>query len=239
MHGEVISVDEATGDGVILGEDSQSYPFAAAACRGRLKTGQKVEFTVRDGAAVQVFKLFAARQNFALKAPPVVEEGPDVIDTPVGYVRRGWVQLLWSPDGRITRTDFWKAFGVLMAISVLLTWIPFAGAFINLGVTWGNIAIQTKRLHDMGRTGWLQLIPYAFWLIAVVLAIPTFLANPGGLDGAVGGVIATMAMVPLLLGTLSTIGFLIWVGAAKGQSGPNRFGPDPKSPAETAAEIFA
>ncbi|KQW82220.1 DUF805 domain-containing protein [Brevundimonas sp. Root1279] len=242
MFGEVISVDPTTGDGVILGEDQQHYPFAASACRGRLNGGQKVEFDALDGVASDIFKLSAARHRLGMTPPSSAQlKREDAVDTPLGYVRnnRGWGQLLWSPDGRINRGEFWKAFIVLTVANVLLGWIPFAGSFVSFGTTWGTIAIYSKRLHDMGHTGWLQMLPIATWIVAIILAIPALAANPDSLSGGVSRMLWMLGLVPLLIVGVANLGFLVWVGSVAGQSGPNRFGPDPKATPDRTAEAFA
>lgn len=71
-----------------------------------------------------------------------------------------------------------------------------------LGTLIPNIALQVRRLHDLGQTGWIYL--------GVII---------GGLIPVVGGLVQ--------------LGFLIWM-AFPGNVGPNKYGDDPKDPANTS-----
>lgn len=238
MHGEVISVDETTGDGLIAGDEGARYAFAASACRGRLSVGQKVEFSARDGVAAEVFKLSAARHRLGLAPPPELAS-TQALDTPLGPVANGgWGQLLWSADGRIGRTDFWKAWGVLLAAGLLLGWIPVVGTLVRFAILWPNVAIQTKRLHDIGRTGWLQLLPYAAWILIIPVSFLVMGVMTNDASASVFDLLAAAA-VPFGLALLSNLAFFIWIGSVEGQAGSNRFGPDPRNPIEQTAETFA
>ena len=82
-------------------------------------------------------------------------------------------QLFFSYQGRIGRQQFLFAYLSLsllisvlyltLDISILLLLAPF---FI-----WPLCAVQTKRYHDMGKTGWwglLQLVPRIGWFLVLL-----------------------------------------------------------------------
>lgn len=238
MHGQVISVDEATGDGVIVGDDGAHYAFTASACRGRLGVGQKVEFSTQDGVAADIFKLSAARHRLGLTPPPEIPP-EQALDTPLGYMANGgWGQLLWSADGRITRSEFWKAWGVLWLVGILLGWIPVVGSLVGFATLWPSVVIQTKRLHDIGRTGWLQILPFVAWVL--IIPISLFLAARTMNDAAPSSFdLLAAAAIPIGLALMSNLAFLVWIGSVPGQAGSNRFGPDAKNPVDRTAETFA
>jgi uncharacterized membrane protein YhaH (DUF805 family) len=233
MRGEIISVD-GSGAGVVSGDDGQRYPFSADPSRA-LDVGDKVDFVAQDGAAIDIFKLAAARPHvphIPSYARPARSRGID------------WSQLLWSGEGRIRRSHFWAAWGVIFGANLLLSWIPLLGTLVSLALVWPNIAIQTKRLHDMGRTGWLQLVPIGAWIVALIVGVVglglSLSANPYDSSDPVAmwSTMGPMVIAFVLVGLLS-LGFFIWIGSAEGDEGPNRFGPNPKHPARDTAETFA
>jgi uncharacterized membrane protein YhaH (DUF805 family) len=78
--------------------------------------------------------------------------------------------LLFSPNGRINQSTYWRGVVILAAISALL-WIlsAYVAPFIfMLGVVfwWPWIAVHVKRLHDADQSG---LIVLALIVAALVL----------------------------------------------------------------------
>jgi uncharacterized membrane protein YhaH (DUF805 family) len=224
MYGEVLSVDEATGDGLIVGEDRRQHPFAASACRGRLRPRQKVEFELRDGAAVDIFKVSAARHSLGLQPPKGEfrrqQELERAIDAPLD-----WRFLLGSLNGRIGRQPFIGIWIALNLAGFVLNLIPAIGWLLALVLFWPRVAIQTKRLHDMGLSGWLQLLPVGLTALAY------------GFAAAGAPLLISVGAGTLLLATGAiNLAFFIWLAATAGKTGPNRFGDDPRGQIE---EVFA
>jgi uncharacterized membrane protein YhaH (DUF805 family) len=156
-----------------------------------------------------------------------------------------WKTLFLSPEGRIGRRDFWIGFVVIMVASIVLNLIPIIGQLIGLLLIWPNICITAKRLHDMGKTGWLMLIPAG---VSVVCGVVALVAGGMAMIGAnaLGGAstdsaaaasaMAGFGMVMAIMGIAVLVGFafLLWIGLSNGEPGPNRFGPPPKSLADSA-----
>ena len=104
-------------------------------------------------------------------------------------------------EGRARRKEYWMfvlvnlIVGIVRGIvdSVLHTrttsGIGIVGSLYSLAVLVPSIAVGARRLHDIGRSGWWQLI----------------------------------GLVPIL----GWIVLIVWAATA-GDSGSNRFGPDPK-----------
>ena len=124
---------------------------------------------------------------------------------------------------------------------MLLSWIPFLGFLISIGLIYVGVCVYGKRLHDMGKTAWIHGI---VWLIQIVLivigftmaggAIMAAMANGGGSDEAnLAALLGASSSVALFLG----LGFLIWVVYTiwAGEAGENRFGPAPGAVAAAAA----
>lgn len=97
--------------------------------------------------------------------------------------------------------------GVLTSLFSLATFLP-------------NLAVQVRRLHDVDRSGWWILLPFAPLVLGFVMFLAGALGQPGLL--VAGGVL-------LLVGGLCAILLLAWL-CMDGTRGANRFGDDPKGP---------
>ncbi|WP_027132995.1 DUF805 domain-containing protein [Geminicoccus roseus] len=127
----------------------------------------------------------------------------------------------FSTVGRRGRLSFLMNFlfvnigiGIITAIAGsmegLLTSLIVAGCSIGGG--WVNICLTAQRLHDMDRSGWLQVIPFLAALLGV-----TLLASDDPLWDGLG-------VVFLLAGCL---GFSLWLLFTPGTAESNRYGPRP------------
>ena len=115
-----------------------------------------------------------------------------------------------------------------------------------------TLAVTARRLHDIGKTGWWQLGWYAInltawlaagvmFLIAVVIEYSTTDASGGwdfdsdDIDWAnAGDAFASFppSAIVLLAAIVITLGITVWAIvwlARRGESGQNRFGPDPRT----------
>lgn len=148
-----------------------------------------------------------------------------------------WKDLFLSFQGRIGRMHFWIAFLVLVGAGALLQFIPIIGQLLGLALLWPQVAIQAKRLHDMGRTAWFALIPPVVTVLCGVAAAVTGGAtvmaayrrnDADALATAAGGVglIALFIVLPFL----TLVGFLLWIGLSRSQPHDNRYGPPPETP---------
>lgn len=147
-----------------------------------------------------------------------------------------WKVLLFSFQGRIRRSHFWIGWLILLGASVVANWIPFLGLLIAIALIWPNLAIGVKRLHDMGQSGWLIVIPWVVTIVALIVGMGTIgfsaFANAGALENedpaAIWALIApAFGMFGLI--ALVNLGFLLWIGLTPGTNGDNRHGPDPKA----------
>ncbi len=146
-----------------------------------------------------------------------------------------WQKLLLSFEGRTRRSHFWIGWLICLGAGVVAGWIPVIGGLISLALIWPNLAISVKRLHDMGKSGWLVIIPWAASIVGGIVAVSMMgvsaLSNASALeDGDPAAIFALLgpAMGILAVVALIGIGFLLWIGLSEGQPGDNRFGPNPK-----------
>jgi uncharacterized membrane protein YhaH (DUF805 family) len=76
--------------------------------------------------------------------------------------------------GRARRQEFWLFALVSFVISFVLSFLGPLGFIYSLGVMVPSLAIGARRLHDTGRSGWLQLIgliPLIGWIVLIVFAV--------------------------------------------------------------------
>lgn len=148
--------------------------------------------------------------------------------------------LFFSAEGRIGRSAFWIGWLVLLGVNVVLGWIPLVGWLLSLVAIYCYVCLYSKRLHDLGKSGWLQVWP----LIACIALLfggvfmaggPAIMAALSHADDAAVGMAAMAGMSGMMLAFLAAFvvafGFLLWVGLSAGQPGENRCGPAPAQPA--------
>ena len=82
-------------------------------------------------------------------------------------------------DGRADRKEFWLYILVYVIASIILNIIPGVGRILSgiwsLALLCPSLGITCRRLHDTGKSGWLQLlalIPFVGYLIVLLLCIP-------------------------------------------------------------------
>jgi uncharacterized membrane protein YhaH (DUF805 family)/uncharacterized membrane protein YphA (DoxX/SURF4 family) len=123
--------------------------------------------------------------------------------------------LFVHPGGRTARKHFVWA---LLPLLVATLWYVNKGPAANY-VAWGiltllypAVVLHVRRLHDMGHTGWLMLVPTLLTVVAMGIW-----ANRIDLGAQLN------SAVPLTAG-LVFAGFALWGCIAKGRAEANRFG---------------
>lgn len=237
MRGEVINVDGISGDGLISGDDGVRYTFVAASSRTGLRVGDKVDFIGTDGVATEIMGLGGA---------PAFSTGQGYAGAAASTAGYDFGQAMFSFDGRLRRSHFWISWAILFAGGFVAGLIPFIGQIIGLVLIWPNVAIQVKRLHDMGKTGWWVLAPFVANIVGIVVIIATVgmsaFMNAEALEQDDPS--AVMAMMGPVIGgvfvlILINLGFLLWIGIADSQPGRNQYGRNPKFPVDDTADTFA
>jgi uncharacterized membrane protein YhaH (DUF805 family) len=148
-----------------------------------------------------------------------------------------WSGLFFSAEGRIGQKDYWLAALILLVLGVAVHAVPGVGALVWFLSFYCWICIFSKRLHDIGRSGWLQILPFvAGWILmtsGAVLGVTSLLGLiltgfPHFIAGmALGGV--TLGIGLFCLGGLVHFALMVGLGLATGQVGSNRYGPEPRS----------
>lgn len=159
------------------------------------------------------------------------------------------VSLLFSFRGRINRKQYWLGttlVGFISAIMQVMASAMRARAMVDVKgpgaalaaaasssalvlpifvlVTWSSLAVQFKRFHDRGRTGWITMAP-------MVLAVLLIVSILGGIfSGAPIELLFSDALPYFALLMLTGLAFFIDLGCLAGVEGTNKYGPPPGTP---------
>jgi uncharacterized membrane protein YhaH (DUF805 family) len=128
--------------------------------------------------------------------------------------RTSWNTLFVQPGGRTSRGHFLTA---LLPLALAVLWYAYKGPAINYA-SWGvlvllypAVVLHVRRLHDMGRTGWLMLLPAV--LTVVAMGIWAHRISLG----------AQLDLAVPLIALAAFVGFALWGCIARGQAGANTF----------------
>lgn len=150
-----------------------------------------------------------------------------------------WTNLLFSPTGRIGRRQFWIGFTIWVLASWIAWLLPrFTGPVVAYGFLWVWVCLNVKRLHDLGKSGWLVTAPF---VIGVVGFVTSALLLFGGLVAGIGAfnypALGAAALSSLggaaalaVIANAAWLCFLAWVGFSDGQDEVNIYGPPPGVP---------
>lgn len=165
----------------------------------------------------------------------------------------GLVSLLFSFHGRINRLQYWLGslgvgFGGVVVLFVLagsmggalggakdpavalqaLATFGLSIVPVSLVMGWCGLALQVKRFHDRGRTGYLTLLPLA-------VTVPMTITLMGGIAGGAPVEVVGASIQPYMAVLwLINLAFFIDLGCRGSVDGPNKFGDPPGSPRGSA-----
>jgi uncharacterized membrane protein YhaH (DUF805 family) len=176
MKGRVLGYDAASGTGQISGDDGQRYNFTRADLKpgGGVVAGTEVDFDTVGRHAKDIYVLSVAPWQAAYTGPV----GPEL--SFFGYFKRAMTTDYFNFSGRARRKEYWGFWVfplVFYAIIGAVALLSFAGrdvanegpsalfivALIALGVfalgmIIPGLAVQVRRLHDIGQSGWVLLL---------------------------------------------------------------------------------
>jgi uncharacterized membrane protein YhaH (DUF805 family) len=127
-----------------------------------------------------------------------------------------WNTLFVQHKGRTSRGSFLAA---LLPLALAALWYLYKGPAVDYA-SWGVLVLvypatilHVRRLHDMGRSGWLVLLPAVLTVVAMGIW-----AHRISLGAQFDGTVPLVALVVV-------VGFAVWGGIARGQTEGNAFGP--------------
>jgi uncharacterized membrane protein YhaH (DUF805 family) len=125
--------------------------------------------------------------------------------------RSEWAELFLSSNGRLSRTPFLVAAGILIGVAVLyeaiagytLHWLT--GWVVYPALLFSGACVLSKRLHDRGRSGW--------WALLILVAFIAVWPQPEHFLDFMFCLVIAWAVVEL--------------GVMGGEQGANRYGANP------------
>lgn len=141
-----------------------------------------------------------------------------------------WKTVYVTARGALSRERFWLALAVWTGVGLAMAAAapPVLLAMLPV-MLFALVCLMSKRLHDMGRSGWWVALPFAAWgALAVASIVLNFLATgfcgmgACGPGWAIKGARYVGDLAPLAL--LATAGFLLWVGLSPGRREPDAAG---------------
>jgi uncharacterized membrane protein YhaH (DUF805 family) len=153
-----------------------------------------------------------------------------------------WKTLFLSVEGRIGQKDFWIGMGILVVALIISRQLPWISGLWALASLYFSVCIGGKRLHDVGKSAWLVVLPLgivlASYALGAIIGGAAFLgmAATGSDTAAVLGGIAGIGLAGLIgfAGFVVSLGAVVWLGIQKGDASDNQFGPPREVPLVTA-----
>jgi uncharacterized membrane protein YhaH (DUF805 family) len=196
MRGEIIQTFDATGAGLISGADGQRYNFTPTDLKsiGVARAGDAVDFVPSGGMATAVFVL----RRTAADGDAGTADG----DLGLWAYFTKCMGLYFNGAGRARRKEYWSfalfrtlfvlgffmvaliALGLIGTAAQAATGDQYADAamavfwvfwlILDLPFVAPGFSVASRRLHDIGLSGWLALValvPYLGGLFMLVVAL--------------------------------------------------------------------
>lgn len=78
-------------------------------------------------------------------------------------------------NGRAGRPEFWWFALFTLVVGLVVGWVSdILGMLANLALLLPSLAVGARRLHDMGKSGWFQLlwfIPFLGWAVMIYFLV--------------------------------------------------------------------
>ena len=170
MKGTIQQLTTQNNTGLILGSDNNHYEFNLDTWRAAQapNIGDEVDFvTDAEGKATAVY----LSNNQSATAPPVQHRYTQTENTTdeSGYGMIDWFVKCISSHyftftGRSRRKEFWYFMLFCLIIGIITSLLDAAlnsqliGFIVNLALLIPSLTVGARRLHDIGRSGWWQLL---------------------------------------------------------------------------------
>ncbi|WP_284880589.1 DUF805 domain-containing protein [Acinetobacter variabilis] len=177
MKGIILDFSIQTNSGIISGEDQKRYSFIGSEWKESFppQRGLKIDFDLDiTGQAIGVYKALdnSIRSNtHIINSTEKSEEDYNIFDWFVKCLKN-----YANFNGRARRKEFWFFYLALVVCnifamvldSILETEVIFYG-IVTLATIIPFLAVSTRRLHDIGKSGWWYLI--SLTIIGIILLI--------------------------------------------------------------------
>ena len=117
-------------------------------------------------------------------------------------------------NGRARRSEYWWFISLQLPVLVVpLIWFVI---FIP------TISVTTRRLHDIGRSGWWQFVPNVLLISALIFWNIKLKISMFSYEFLLLAIVSTITAILMLI-------ILIMWTIKHGDDGPNKYGPDPRT----------
>lgn len=171
MKGTILDYSIQSNSGVISGDDQIRYPFSGTEWKGETppNRGIRVDFdTDSMGNALQIYtelKTNNPLHNISKQLDQISNLNQDEEQySPIDWFVKCIKQYV-TFDGRARRKEFWFFMLVCIGLGIVTKIIdnivgttPLLDGLLNLALFLPSLAVGARRLHDVGRSGWWQLI---------------------------------------------------------------------------------
>jgi uncharacterized membrane protein YhaH (DUF805 family) len=140
--------------------------------------------------------------------------------------------------GRDTRAEYWHAFLINSAIGFVLSLLAYTtivlttiSGLYSLAAIIPGLALFTRRMHDIGKSGKLWIVAVIPIAISGAFALAAFIGTIGALAfGGSGAAIMTFITISGIFGcvTIAVGIYMIILLAKQGDYGANKYGEDPR-----------
>ncbi|ENW32011.1 DUF805 domain-containing protein [Acinetobacter lwoffii] len=172
MRGSILDFSIQHNTGFISGDDNQRYSFNGADWRSERppSRGDRVDFIVNTaGEASEVYLTSGSSIYLGEKISSQLGKYSNLDQAEENYSSIDWfVKCLTNYanfSGRARRKEFWffMLFCVILGIvteviDTVLGTKPLVNSLLNLALLVPSLAVGARRLHDVGRSGWWQLL---------------------------------------------------------------------------------
>ena len=171
MKGTILDYSIQSNSGVISGDDQIRYPFTGAEWKADVppNRGMRIDFDVDSmGNALQIYTEFRTNntlQSISKQLDQISNLNQDEEQyNPIDWFVKCLKQYV-TFDGRARRKEFWFFILVCIGLGIVAQIIdgiigttPLLNGLLNLALFLPSLAVGARRLHDVGRSGWWQLI---------------------------------------------------------------------------------
>ena len=171
MKGTILDYSIQSNSGVISGDNQIRYPFTGAEWKGQTppNRGMRIDFDVDSmGNALQIYtelKTNNTLQSINKQLDQISNLNQDEEQyNPIDWFVKCLKQYV-TFDGRARRKEFWFFMLVCIGLGIVTQIVdsiigtaPLLNGLLNLALFLPSLAVGARRLHDVGRSGWWQLI---------------------------------------------------------------------------------
>jgi len=117
-----------------------------------------------------------------------------------------------DPRGRIARGPFVLALIIILVVAALYFFLVggLTGPWCLVVLIYPAFVLHARRLHDIGQTAWLLILPVALLIATAWLHI--------------SGTKSPLVMPANIAATVVSAGFALWGAIGKGRAEANKFG---------------